>query len=86
MAEPNVNYIEHCHWLLAFLLSVADTHSLSSLSGRVIFFGFANCDRRAERELYRTLSLAAGISAKRRRHPFAQQPFRARNFVGVRKL
>ena len=86
MAEPNTNYIEHCHWLFAFPLSVTDTHSLSSLSGRVFFSGYANCDRRAERELYRTLSLAVCVSAKRHRHTFAQLPFRARNFVGVCKL
>ena len=75
MAEPNANYIEHCYWLLAFPLSVAETHSLSSFSGHVIFSGYAICDRRAERELYRTLSLAAGVSTKRRRHSIAHQPF-----------
>ena len=63
-AEPNANYIEHCHWLLALPPSVTATHSLSSHSGRVILSGYANCDRRAERELYRTLSLAACASAK----------------------
>ena len=86
MAEPNANYIEHCHWLLAFPLSVADTHSLSCLSGRVILSGYANCDHRGERKLYRTLSLAPGVYTKRRRHPFAHQLFRVRNFVGVHKL
>ena len=86
MAEPNGNYIEHCHWLLALPLSVTSTHSLSSRSGRVILSGYANCDRRSERELYRTLSLAACASAKCHVHPFAQQSFRARNSFGVRKL
>ena len=52
MADPNVNYIEHCHWLLVFPLSITDTHSLRSLPGHVIFSGYANCDRRAERKLY----------------------------------
>ena len=86
MAEPNGNYIEHCNWLLALLLSLTATHSFSSRPGRVILSGYANCDRRAERELYRTLSLAACASAKCRGHPFAQQPFMARNSFGVRKL
>ena len=86
MAEPNGNYIEHCHWLLALPLSVTSTHSFSSRSWRVILSGYANCDRRSERELYRTLSLAACASAKCHVHPFAQQSFRARNSFGVGKL
>ena len=64
MAEPNGNYIEHCNWLLALLLSLTATHSFSSRSWRVILSGYANCDRRSERKLYRTLSLAACASAK----------------------
>ena len=79
IAEPNANYIEHCHWLLALPLSVTATHSLSSRSWHVILSGYATCDRRSERELYRTLSLAACASAKCHLHPFAQQSFRARN-------
>ena len=86
MAEPNGNYIEHCHWLLAFPLSVTSTYSFSSRSWRVILSGYANCDRRSERELYRTLSLAACASAKCHDHPFVQQPSRKRNSFGVRKL
>ena len=86
MAEPNGNYIEHCHWLLALPLSVTSTHSFSSHSWRVILSGYANCDRRSERELYRTLSLAACASAKCHDHPFVQQPSRTRNSFGVRKL
>ena len=62
------------------------TYSLSSRSWRVILSGYANCDRRSERELYRTLSLAACASAKCHLHPFAQQSFRARNSFGVGKL
>ena len=58
----------------------------SSRSWRVILSGYANCDRRSERELYRTLSLAACASAKCHLHPFAQQSFRARNSFGVGKL
>ena len=85
-AEPNANYTEHCHWLLALPLSVTSTHSLSSRPGRVILSGYANCDGRAERELYRTLSLAACASATCHLHPFAQQSFRARNSFGVGKL
>ena len=85
-ADPNANYIEHCHWLLALPLSVMTTHSFSSRPGRVILSGYANCDRRAERELYRTLSLAACASAKCHLHPFAQQSFRALNSFGVGKL
>ena len=84
MTEPNANYIEHGHWLLALRLSVTATHSLNSCLGRVILSGYANCDRRAERELYRTLSLAACDSANC--HPFAQQLFGARHFFGVHKL
>ena len=48
MAEPNGNYIEHCHWLLALPPSVTSTYSLSSRSGRVILSGWANCDRVTE--------------------------------------
>ena len=47
-ADPNANYIEHCHWLLALLLSVTSTHSLSSRLGCVILSGLANCDRVTE--------------------------------------
>ena len=85
MAEPNGNYIEHCNGLLALLLSLIATHSFSSRSWRVIFSGYANCDRRSECELYQTLSLAACASAKCHGHPFAQQPFMARNSFGARK-
>ena len=48
MAEPNGNYIEHCHWLLALPLSVTSTHSFSSRSWHVILSGWANCDRMTE--------------------------------------
>ena len=47
-ADPNANYIEHCHWLLALPLSVTSTHSLSSRSGRVILSGWEKCDRVTE--------------------------------------
>ena len=83
MAEPNGNYIEHCHWLLALPLSLTATHSFSSRSWRVILLGYTNCDHRSERELCRTLSLAACTSAKSHRHPFVQQPSRTRNSFGV---
>ena len=70
-ADPNANYIEHCHWLLALPLSVTSTHLPSSRPWRVILSGYANCDRRSE--LYRTLSLVACASAKCHPHPLAQQ-------------
>ena len=47
MAEPNANYIEHCHWLLAFS-HYHHTHTLTSLSGRILLSGYANGDRVTE--------------------------------------
>ena len=77
MAEPNGNYTEHCHWLLALPLSVTSTHSFSSRSWRVILSGYANCDRRSERELYRTLSLALALPLSvTTTHSFSSRPGR----------
>ena len=80
-------------WLISYGMTRKQTvtawlkpHCADYSWGRVILSGYANCDRRAERELYRTLSLAAWDSSKCRRQALPQQPFRARNSFGVRKL
>ena len=56
IAEPNANYIEHCHWRLA-LQAKRHRHPFAR-SRRVIFSGYASCDDIAERELYNIIPLS----------------------------